>query len=241
MHRSFDLNIIGNDYVVGDIHGCFSLLEQKLKELNFNKETDRLFCVGDLIDRGEENKRVLEFLKYSWFHSITGNHEDMIIQYFYLPQNDKKYSMNAMIQNGAEWFLNLKLEEQKEFVDEFQKLFIMFDVIINDNKKVGIVHADCYHDDWNLNVRELLEPITFNKIYDNSIWNRKRITFKDETYIKNIDYVVHGHTPLQHVGILGNRFYIDTGACYNNNLTVLKLNDLITIHSKHVNKIFIDI
>lgn len=232
MHKSFELNKIGNDYVVGDIHGCFTLLEKKLKEIRFDTSIDRLFCVGDLIDRGEENNRALEFLNYPWFHSVSGNHEDMIIQYFYLPKKDKKYSMHTMIQNGAEWFVNLTIEEQKPFAEAFEKLNIMFDIKIKDNKKVGIVHADCYHNDWNLNIKELLEPVTFNKIYDNSIWNRKRLAFKDTSYIKNIDYVIHGHTPLLEPVILGNRFYIDTGAVFNNNLTILNLNDLISFKPK---------
>lgn len=233
MHKSFDLNIVGSDYVVGDIHGCFSLLEKKLKEINFNTEVDRLFCVGDLIDRGEENERVLDFLKYPWFHSITGNHEDMLIQYFYLKKEDKKYSEQTMIYNGAEWFLKLTLEDQKKFVDEFMKLEVMFDIMIHDDKKIGLAHADCYHNDWNLNIRELLEPITFNKIYDNAIWNRRRITLKDKSYIKNIYCVIHGHTPLINPSLLGNRLYIDTGAVYNGNLTIIKLNDLM---SEYFNK-----
>ena len=33
--KHFTLNKVGKDYVCGDIHGCFSLLEDKLDELKF--------------------------------------------------------------------------------------------------------------------------------------------------------------------------------------------------------------
>jgi len=48
------INKKGRDFVCGDIHGCFDQLEEKLSQVNFDKSTDRLFCVGDLIDRGHD-------------------------------------------------------------------------------------------------------------------------------------------------------------------------------------------
>jgi predicted phosphodiesterase len=47
-------NLNGNDYVVGDIHGTFWKLEALLKEIGFNYDKDRLFSVGDMIDRGPD-------------------------------------------------------------------------------------------------------------------------------------------------------------------------------------------
>ncbi len=36
-------------YVVGDIHGSYSLLKEALKEVGFNYNTDLLIAVGDLV------------------------------------------------------------------------------------------------------------------------------------------------------------------------------------------------
>lgn len=47
-------NLKGKDYVVGDIHGCYSLLYTKLTQLGFDFSKDRLISVGDLCDRGPD-------------------------------------------------------------------------------------------------------------------------------------------------------------------------------------------
>ena len=63
MIKRFELNNKGRDYVVGDIHGCFSLLSKELYEIGFDEKTDRLFSVGDLVDRGTESHLAVEWLK----------------------------------------------------------------------------------------------------------------------------------------------------------------------------------
>ncbi|MGB0713157.1 MAG: metallophosphoesterase, partial [Gammaproteobacteria bacterium] len=45
-------NEVGRDLIVGDIHGEFIALKDRLDELEFVPGRDRLFSVGDLIDRG---------------------------------------------------------------------------------------------------------------------------------------------------------------------------------------------
>lgn len=38
-----------NVFVVGDIHACYSLLKEKLKDVGFNFNNDFLIAVGDLV------------------------------------------------------------------------------------------------------------------------------------------------------------------------------------------------
>ena len=47
-------------YVIGDVHGKAGMLEDLLK--TWNGQTQLLF-LGDLIDRGEDSRRVLEMVK----------------------------------------------------------------------------------------------------------------------------------------------------------------------------------
>jgi len=75
-------NTRGTDYVIGDLHGCFSLLERLLDEVRFDKSRDRLFSVGDLIDRGPESLRCLQLLAEPWFYAVQGNHENMMLNFF---------------------------------------------------------------------------------------------------------------------------------------------------------------
>ena len=73
-------NLIGRDFVIGDIHGEYDQLMTCLNKIEFDKSKDRLFCVGDLIDRGPKSEKVLTLLKEDWIFSVLGNHEDMMIK-----------------------------------------------------------------------------------------------------------------------------------------------------------------
>ena len=75
----FEQNTSGTDWLVGDIHGSFSLLKENLENEGFDFETDRLFCTGDLIDRGKESKRAPEFLAKPYFNTVLGNHDAFVL------------------------------------------------------------------------------------------------------------------------------------------------------------------
>ena len=64
----FGLNEDGRDFVVGDIHGMFQHLTELLEQIEFDEGSDRLFSVGDLVDRGPESHRALEWLDKPWFY-----------------------------------------------------------------------------------------------------------------------------------------------------------------------------
>jgi serine/threonine protein phosphatase 1 len=80
--RSLPTNSRGKDYVVGDLHGCFDLLQRVLNEVDFDEARDRLFSVGDLIDRGPDSLKCLQLLAEPWFYAVMGNHEDMMLDFF---------------------------------------------------------------------------------------------------------------------------------------------------------------
>ena len=70
-------NTTGHDYIIGDIHGCSELLSQALNLLGPN---DRLFIVGDLIDRGPDSLGVLRIVQNDpRVHVVRGNHEDVFL------------------------------------------------------------------------------------------------------------------------------------------------------------------
>lgn len=71
VHLEIPFNPVGDDWVCSDMHGEFPLLMGLLRDSGFEPATDRLFMLGDLIDRGPESLRTLEWaLNTSYCHSV---------------------------------------------------------------------------------------------------------------------------------------------------------------------------
>ncbi|MFC4236360.1 metallophosphoesterase [Thalassospira xianhensis] len=204
--RRFERNTVGRDIVVGDIHGCFSVLEAALSAIEFNADTDRLFCVGDLIDRGPQSIEALRY--YQSAHCVRGNHEDMLLGLQRSGQ-DLGEVRKQLRRNGMEWWIGLSDDTREEFAAVFEQLPLAIEVE-SENGLVGIVHAEVpYAWDWPTFIAALDQNDT--TAIDSALWGRERIEHEDTSSVPGVSKVFHGHT-IQHAPIcLGNRFYVDTG------------------------------
>ncbi|MCG5500477.1 metallophosphoesterase [Ectothiorhodospira lacustris] len=219
-------NARGRDFVVGDLHGMFSALEQALENLEFNPNRDRIISVGDLIDRGPESHRALEFLAAPWFHAVQGNHEQLLLD----AAKDKDLACSWLTLNGGEWWVSISRQQQEQFQQTLSQLPFAIEVD-TEQGRVGIVHADIPPDmNWQIFSRRLKDE---QKLRDYALWSRKRINrlLKGETIpaVAGIDLVIFGHTPIPEACHSGNIYYLDTGATYGHQSQDAKLS-ILQIH-----------
>jgi serine/threonine protein phosphatase 1 len=64
--------------IIGDVHGQYDALLQ-LMEAIAPQENEPVYFLGDLIDRGPNSAQVIEFVRKNRYHSLLGNHEQMLL------------------------------------------------------------------------------------------------------------------------------------------------------------------
>jgi serine/threonine protein phosphatase 1 len=218
-HIFIGINNKGRDFIIGDLHGEYLKLEQRMEQVNFDKKVDRVFSVGDLIDRGPNSMDCLKLLDKPWFFSVQGNHEELM--YKSCIEKSRDY-FNCWIRNGGKWSLD---EDEKELFEISEKLreLPLTITLETANGSVGISHASP--------PKSLRWSERFNESKEHLLWDRNHIMhWKPHGIVNGVLYTFHGHTPRDTIQERENSYYIDTGACWSDgNLSFVQVHPKLNL------------
>lgn len=223
--QRFARNTAGRDFACGDVHGHFELLSGKLAMVEFDPSRDRLFAVGDLVDRGPFSVESVEWIGRPWFHSVPGNHE-MIAMGVAAGRHDAEH----YLKNGGLWFLKLTDEQRHAIAQVFATLPYAIEIDTS-HGRVGIVHAEIQGNSWGQFIADFESATSNNKkreLIEKCLWSRKIIDAFDEDRtmpepINDLHRLIVGHSIVDTPTTLQNILYIDTGAYKTGNLTVIQI------------------
>ncbi|MCX6159214.1 MAG: metallophosphoesterase [Ignavibacteriae bacterium] len=188
--------------IIGDIHGCYEEFQDLYNSiLNY---TDKVYTVGDLIDRGPDTKKVIQFCIENNIKSVRGNHEEMLLRAINKPRYKEYQGYDTNLEN---WRYNGGNRTIKSYLGDSSKKFKSF---VKEFK-------DCCHYDFITNLPLKIETdnciithggIVNNAHFENVLWNR-------EIPSKLNKLQIFGHTANRNVLYKPNHYInVDTGCVF---------------------------
>lgn len=208
-------------FAIGDIHGCYNTFKTLLLEKLEIQKSDKIYCIGDYVDRGNHSKAVIDFiidLRTDGYQIITlrGNHEQMMLD----STIDQEKLYLWLRNGGAETLKSFGISSVSELTDKYLTFLRQTKLLVATDSYV-FVHAG-------LNFR--IENPFIDK--EAMLWTRDE--YFDQSKINNRT-VIHGHTPLPFKTLMAQpksgRINIDGGCVFNTksaygNLIALSLPDI---------------
>ena len=224
-------------YVTSDLHGFpidkfFKLLEKA----SFNDD-DFLFILGDVIDRGDDGVKILQWLLTKPnVQLILGNHEAMMLSCSFLFEEVTDENVNSLSEdklallyawqtNGAKptikGLLTLSNDERLDILDYLRDC-PLYDSVATNGRHFLLVHGGLGNFRPDKKISEYLE--------DELLWTRPEF---DEDYSTEYTTIL-GHTPTRYYSscyrgkILKTKTWIDIDTGASNGLApmLLRLDDM---------------
>lgn len=221
--------------VIGDVHGCYNTLENLTAEVEKKYPSIPLFCVGDLIDRGNFSFEVMDFIIDKNVTFTPGNHDYMFYYYMKEPSNPIG---RPWIYNGSETTLR-SYQGRWDRMDAHLEAISLAPLFI-DHEDCFISHAgisNFYKKDFIESPLEDLEKL--NTILKNNLLSEHGVLWTRDEVFKFPKIQVLGHTRQSEVVFneKTNSLCIDTAAVANNKLSavIMDKNKLVeTISQKTI-------
>ena len=194
-------------YAVADLHGCWKQWEEIKK---FLQENDRLFILGDCIDRQPGGLAILtEALNDPRCVVLCGNHEDMMadaleeeVQYGY-----SDYWIWSWFSNGGQATYDEWQEAGRDFkwIERIRKLPLWAEYINKDGDRIILSHSGVMPKrGWSM------DSLSRKSL----LWDRDHLT-EISWHGADNEFDVHGHTPIALMPFYKDKdIEIEPGACY---------------------------
>ena len=171
------------DYCISDIHGYYDLFCRLLDKIKFGAE-DKLYVLGDIIDKGSQSIRLARLLfSLSNVYCIAGNHEyDFLKYYRALMRQTEDYDwvlekLKACFPDGSllDWETVDQFDLLPFYVETDAFIGVHAGVPVQDGKFLPVSHATC----------------------EQLVYDRR---FKDKDILpQNGKCVMYGHTPVRYL------------------------------------------
>lgn len=129
-------------YAIGDIHGGSQTLQALIEQIN-PKPDDRIYLLGDYIDRGPDSKGVLDIIigmQESGYdlRPVRGNHDDMLIRNF--SQDHDLFSCQWVKNWGQKTLFSFGVKQPEEIPLRYRKFLAGLPYFYEDGEFI-LVHA----------------------------------------------------------------------------------------------------
>ena len=202
--------------VIGDIHGCYNTLKALVEKIRIQYKDIPIYCVGDLVDRGNFSSQVIEYVASEKIKFTLGNHDYMFYCNMREPFSIMARSWNY---NGAETTI-ASYKENMSLMDKHLDFIIKTPLFYNLD--------DCFisHAGVSIKYQPLLIDNKFTDEYLNDLFKKDlddhhSIIWTRDNLLNLQKLQVVGHTHRKEIfhDKTSNSLYIDTTAYGNNKLT----------------------
>lgn len=162
---------------IGDIHGHYDGLMSLLEAVSPG-ESDQVYFVGDLIDRGPKSCQVVEFVRNSKYACVMGNHEQLLLEAFPNGETHMPTFQGWLYSGGQATLASYdNVDELFEHIDWVKTLPFYLDL-----GDIWVVHAG-------VNPRRALTEQTSHEF----CWIRESFHSHEKPYFPN-KLIITGHT-----------------------------------------------
>lgn len=125
-------------WLLGDLQGCVRALEDFVEQSRFDPQTDTLWCLGDLVNKGPHSLETLKLWKDLGGRAVLGNHELYALACLDGKRTRKADTLDALLSSSA----------GQDALGELAKSPLLAKLCVED-KTLWLVHGGV-HPQWDL-------------------------------------------------------------------------------------------